>query len=71
MTSLTKCKLGETFQVLKVEGKPKTQKFLFSLGCSEGASVTVISKIASSYVIHLRDSRYAIDDKMAKTIWVK
>lgn len=71
MTSLTKCRLGETFEVGKVEGKTKTQKFLFSLGCSEGAAVTLISKIASSYVIHVKDSRYAIDDKMAKSIWVK
>ncbi len=71
MTSLRKCKLGETYEVVKIEGKPKTQKFLFSLGCSEGSLVTLISKIAGNYVIHVKDSRYAIDEKMAKAIWVK
>ncbi|PAB59941.1 ferrous iron transport protein A [Anaeromicrobium sediminis] len=68
---LSKAKLGETFIIEKVEGKEKIKKFLFSLGCFEGQQVTLISKLAGNYVINVKDSRYAIDEGMAKCITLK
>ncbi len=65
---LSKAKLGQTFQVEKIEGKDKIKKFLFSLGCFEGEPITVISKLAGNYIVNIKDSRYAIDEKMAKSI---
>ncbi|MCT4594275.1 MAG: ferrous iron transport protein A [Anaeromicrobium sp.] len=65
---LSKAKVGETFTIEKVEGKEKIKKFLFSLGCFEGQEVTLISKLAGNYVINIKDSRYAIDEGMAKSI---
>lgn len=66
--TLTKAKLGERYIIKQVEGKPKTVKFLFSIGCFEGEEVTLISKLAGNYVINVKESRYAIDEKMAKSI---
>ena len=65
---LSKAKVGNSFNVRKVEGKEKTIKFLFSLGCFEGEKITLISKLASNYVVNIKESRYAIDERMAKSI---
>ncbi len=68
---LAKGKVGQTFRVNDVEGKQKTKDFLFSLGCYKGENITIISKLAGNYVVNLKDSRYAIDAKLAKTIEVE
>jgi ferrous iron transport protein A len=68
--SLSKAKIGQTFSVKKIEGKEKIIKFLFTLGCYEGEKITLISKLAGNYVINIKDSRYAIDEAMAKSILV-
>ncbi len=65
---LSKAKIGETFSIKQVEGKEKVVKFLFTLGCFEGEQITLISKLAGNYVVNIKDSRYAIDENMAKSI---
>lgn len=65
---LSKARIGDTYNVKKVDGKEKIKKFLFTLGCFEGEEITFISKLAGNYVINIKDSRYAIDEKMAKSI---
>lgn len=42
--------------------------FLFTLGCYEGESITVISVLADNYVISIKDARYSIDKDLAKAI---
>lgn len=66
--TLSKAKAGYTAQIKKVSGSDKICKFLFSLGCSEGEEITLISVLAGNYVISVKDSRYAIDKKMATAI---
>lgn len=68
---LSEGKVGTTYKVLSVEGKEKTKKFLFTLGCYEGEYITLISMLAGNYVINIKDSRYAIDKAMAKSIAVE
>lgn len=68
---LSKGKIGETFNIKSIQGKEKTKKFLFTLGCFEGEKITLISKLAGNYVINIKDSRYAIDEVMAKSIEVE
>lgn len=65
---LTKANIGETYKIKEVEGKDKLKKFLFTLGCYEGEEITLISKLAGNYVINVKDSRYAIDEGMARSI---
>lgn len=67
---LSKAKVGQTFKVENVNGMDKTKKFLFSLGCFEGEEITLISKLAGTFVINIKDSRYAIDEGMANSILV-
>lgn len=68
---LSKAKVGNTFNVLDVGGKEKTKKFLFSLGCYEGEKITLISILAGNYVVNIKDSRFAIDEGMAKQITIE
>ncbi|MCD4714011.1 MAG: ferrous iron transport protein A [Clostridiales bacterium] len=65
---LAKAKIGFKGSIIKVEGKEKIKKFLFSLGCFEGEEITLISILAGNYVINVKDSRYALDETMAKNI---
>ncbi|MFW5787891.1 MAG: FeoA family protein [Halanaerobiales bacterium] len=46
------------------------KKFLFTLGCYEGESVTLISVLADNYVINIKDARYSIDKDLAEAIIV-
>lgn len=65
---LFKAKPGETGRIKKVLGSDKIKKFLFTLGCSEGEEITLISVLAGNYIVNIKDSRYAIDTNMAKSI---
>lgn len=67
---LTEASIGYQGTIVKVDGNDKIKKFLFSLGCYEGQDITLISILAGNYVINIKDSRYAIDKKMAKAIEV-
>lgn len=42
--------------------------FLFTLGCYEGESITLISILADNYVIAIKDARYSIDKDLAEAI---
>lgn len=68
---LSKVKAGNTVNIVKVEGKEKIVKFLFSLGCFEGEKVTLISVLGGNYIVNIKDGRYAIDENMAKSIVVE
>ena len=46
------------------------KNFLFTLGCYEGESVTVISILAENYVITVKDARYSIDKDLAEAIFI-
>lgn len=65
---LSKAVIGQTFNIKQVEGTEKIKNFLFTLGCFEGEEITLISKLAGNYIVNIKDSRYALDEKMAKSI---
>lgn len=68
--TLCKTKMGSTVKVKAICGNEKTCRFLFTLGCHEGEEITLISILAGNYVIRVKDSRYAIDKRMAQSIEV-
>lgn len=68
---LSRCKTGVTYTIVNIIGNKETSDFLFNLGCSVGEEITIISKIASNYIINIKDGRYGIDEKMAKLIEVE
>ncbi len=44
--------------------------FLFSLGCYSGEPITVVSRRRAGCVVAIKDSRYSIDSRLAKSIVV-
>ena len=47
------------------------KEFLFTLGCFPGGRITLISSFKSNYIIHIRDSRYSMDEELARSIEVR
>lgn len=43
-------------------------KFLFTLGCFEGEKITVVSILAESFVVSVKDARYGINQELAEAI---
>ncbi|MCH5209599.1 MAG: ferrous iron transport protein A [Oscillospiraceae bacterium] len=70
MMPLSMMNVGETKEVLRVKGKDETRQFLENLGFVEGSEVTVVSKISGNLIVHIKDSRIAIDQSMANRILV-
>ena len=67
---LTMAAVGEKNKVFRVNGLDDTKRFLTNLGFTEGAEVTVISRIAGNLIVNIRDSRVALDEVMAKKIMI-
>lgn len=67
---LSMVNIGEKKQVLKINGRDKTKRFLESLGFSPGSEVTVISEIAGNIIVNVKETRVAIDRGMANRIIV-
>lgn len=67
---LSMLELGVTRNIIRVGGAEKTKRFLNSLGFIEGASVTIVSKLAGNIIINVMDTRIAIDKVMAAKIFV-
>lgn len=44
--------------------------FLFSLGCYSGEPITVISHLKGGSIVSIKESRYSIDNQLAKAIIV-
>ena len=65
---LCKARPGYVGLIKNVAGNEKIQRFLFSLGCSAGQEIALISILAGNYIINIKDSRYAIDKNMALAI---
>lgn len=69
--NLSKGKLKNQYTIKEINANDEMEEFLFSLGCYEGESITIISKLASNYVINVKNERYAIDENLAKSIIVE
>ena len=62
---------GGSFRINKITGKDETQRFLENLGFVIGETVTVVSEIGGNMILKVKDSRIALDKKMAGRIMVQ
>jgi len=65
---LSDAKAGYEGYINNILGDKKVKQFLVSLGCYKGAKIKLVSILAGTYVINIKDSRYALDHKMASSI---
>ena len=69
--ALSEAQFNMTYIVNDVAARTDEMKqFLFTLGCYPGEKITVISKLASNYIINVKDARYSIDEELASAILV-
>lgn len=70
MMPLSMSSTGKVKKIIKINGKDDTRRFLENLGFVEGSEVTVISEISGNLIVNIKDTRVAIDRKMANRIIV-
>ncbi len=69
--NIANAELNITYTIKKIDTTDEEiKKFLFTLGCYEGESITLISKVSSTYIVSIKDGRYSIDKELAKTILI-
>ncbi len=57
-------------KAVQTDGDEEMSRFLFSLGCYEGQTVTVISRLHGNVIVAIKDARYSIDEDLARAILV-
>ncbi len=53
---------------INTDGDAVMEKFLFTLGCYAGQTVTIISALHGNFVINANNARYSIDSDLAAAI---
>ena len=70
MMPLTMARPGETVTIRKITGKDEIRQHLAELGFVVDSDVTVVSQIAGNLILHVKDSRVALDKTMANRIMI-
>ena len=61
----------EEYKIKNIDTQDDELKsFLFTLGCYEGESITVVSHLKGGCTISVKDGRYNIDKGLAKIIYI-
>ena len=69
--NLTQADINMPYTIKGVVTSDRSMKeFLFTLGCFEGEKITVISRLAENFVVHVKDARYSIDEDLARAILI-
>ena len=67
--NLKAAEIGKEYIIKSIEtDDEELDAFLFSLGCYGGEPITVVSRLKSSCVVSVKDSRYSIDNQLAEAI---
>ena len=68
---LTMYKPGEKLIVSRVLGSSICKSHLNDLGFTEGSEITIVNKLAGNLIVNIKDSRVALDKKLASKILVQ
>lgn len=69
--TLAEAELGKEYMVRYIQSDDgDLEKFLFSLGCYTGESITVITRKKNNLVLSIKDARYNVDRDLANTIMI-
>ena len=70
MMPLTMAKPGETVTIRKITGKDEVRQHLAELGFVVDSDITVVSEIAGTLILQVKESRVALDRSMANRILI-
>ncbi len=69
--TLKEATAGKEYTIREIQtDDEELDAFLFSLGCYSGETITVVSHLASSCIVSIKDGRYNIDHQLAAAILV-
>ena len=67
--NLNQAEIGKEYIIVDIQTEDEElNTFLFSLGCYEGQTITVISRVRGGCIVAIKDGRYNIDSQLASTI---
>ena len=67
---VTFCTIGEIFTVKRLGGDNVVKQHLNELGFSVGTPVTVVASLGGNVIVKVKESRIALDRKLACRIMV-
>jgi len=67
---LVLCNFGERLIIKKIGGSPEVKQHLNELGFNVGSELIIISDISGNLIVKIKNSRIAINKKMAAKIIV-
>ena len=70
MMPLPFASIGEENLVMRVGGTPEVKKHLENLGFVPGTPVTIVNTLNGNVIVRIRDTRVALDEKMAEKIMI-
>ena len=69
--TLKEAVIGQEYTVKSVNTNDEDMvSFLLTLGCYEGAPITVVQDLKTGYIVSIKDGRYSIDNSLAEAILV-
>lgn len=71
MLPLALLKNDETKKILKISGDDTTKKHLANLGFVPDSEIKIINSLAGNLIVNVKGSRIAIDEKLARNIFVE
>ena len=70
--TLKNATVGREYTIKRIETfDEELDAFLFSLGCYEGESITVVSHKRGGCVVSIKDARYSMDSQLADVIEIE
>jgi ferrous iron transport protein A len=67
---LSMMRVGETAFIQRIKGGHGLRRRLSHLGFVPGAGITLVQRAGNHYILEVKNSRIALDQKMAMHIWV-
>ena len=67
---LTEGNIHNIYTIKSIKGNEEINKFLFTLGCFEGETISIVKKMYSNLIINIKGGRYGIDKDLAEIIEV-
>ena len=70
MMPLGMANVGDVNIIKKIKGRDEVRQHLAELGFVVGTEVTVVSELGGNLILHVKESRIALDKTMAMRIMV-
>ena len=70
MMPLPFANIGEENLIRRVGGTPEVKKHLENLGFVPGTPVTIVNTLNGNVIVRVRETRVALDGKMAEKIMI-